>query len=159
MAIKKIVGDDGNASDHRYWVNCDILTLFVSILLKVGILIFEVVQLCKAVFRAGFLGDLNTIVNNVDDNLMVPFPVDYRSPRDPQAGHRNERDVLWHSQESPSSVDMDGLSIPAALGFILEGGKRGSEMDPSSATKCPPPHADCVYVDCNLFGKGKGMRK
>ncbi|GLJ26987.1 hypothetical protein SUGI_0528630 [Cryptomeria japonica] len=214
MVVKKIVGEVGSASDHRYQVKYDILALFVSILLKVGISKFEAIQLCKVVFRAEFLGDLNTVVNNVDDNLMVPFPVDYRLPQGPQARHQNERDVVncplltirderafedsrvgimrnvnffqkwlgmkatvdgnWFyvyfiaegyepprvPMESSPSMGIDGSSVPSTTSSSLEGGKKNSEVDPSSsATKCPPPHGDCVCVERSLLGKGKRMSR
>ncbi|GLJ26815.1 hypothetical protein SUGI_0523330 [Cryptomeria japonica] len=58
--------------------------VFVSILLVIGESKFMALQLFRGMFNEEFLGGLNLVVGNIDENLMVPYPVDYYAQSGPR---------------------------------------------------------------------------
>ncbi|GLJ49883.1 hypothetical protein SUGI_1060230 [Cryptomeria japonica] len=80
-AMKEIMREETINYDFRFKVNWDIPATFVAILLVMKIPKSEVVQLCKEVFKRDLLKGLETAIQNVDKNLMIPYMEDYEDLR------------------------------------------------------------------------------
>lgn len=109
--VTKILGDDFIETENSYRVNTDIPVVFVSILLVMGLKKFEATLLCQALFRKEILGDLNLVVDNVDEEMKGPYLEDYMV-RD---GQRVSREIGYKSLNGLLSLSMMTHLLKKAL--------------------------------------------
>ncbi|GLJ11042.1 hypothetical protein SUGI_0141130 [Cryptomeria japonica] len=94
----------------------------------------EAVHLCKEVFKRDLLKGLETAVQNVDENLMVPYPKDYEDHRGAASGTKWWKDYMVAKRfEAPQDfvdIELERFQVlpPVVIRAChLRGGTKSSE--------------------------------
>ncbi|GLJ08273.1 hypothetical protein SUGI_0085390 [Cryptomeria japonica] len=93
-SIRQVLGDEFIEYEHRYWVNTDILAVFISIILVTGSPKFSATLSRHALFCKEILGDLNLAMDNVDGELTTPYLEDYVVRRHLRRGSPTLQEIL-----------------------------------------------------------------
>lgn len=80
--VRKILGSEFLWATHKCKVNLSIPTMFLSICIQMSVCKPITKKVCQMIFRNSFLGEINAVLDNIDDQNHIPLAHQYYMTQD-----------------------------------------------------------------------------